>query len=302
VELHHLATFVAVAEEGSFTRAADRLNVVQSTVSAGVRTLERELGGPLFDRTTHAIALTNAGHALLPEARTTLHAARAAREAVDAARGGLRGTVTLGVMEADALAPMRVAELLAAFRATHPKVELHARQANSDQMAAQVHDGRLDFAFVVLAAPHAPGLQLTPLTSQPLHLAVHENHPLASRASVKLSQIADESFADGPPGYGTRVAVDRAFAAAGLQRRVTLVVNDASTLIDFVRYGLAASFFASSFIRDRRAISLIPVRDHPPLFETYLVEPLDRKPSMAAAELIALAKRLPPPAPPASPT
>ncbi|MEA2443482.1 MAG: hypothetical protein QOJ12_774, partial [Thermoleophilales bacterium] len=95
MELRHLATFVAVAEEGSFTRASDRLHIVQSAVSAGVRTLERELGAALFDRTTHQVELTDAGHALLPEARTTLAAARAAREAVDQVRGGLRGTVTL---------------------------------------------------------------------------------------------------------------------------------------------------------------------------------------------------------------
>ena len=75
MELRHLATFVAVAEEGSFTRASARLHVVQSAVSAGVRTLERELGAALFDRTTHRVRLTDAGYALLPEARATLAAA-----------------------------------------------------------------------------------------------------------------------------------------------------------------------------------------------------------------------------------
>ena len=84
VELRQLAVFVAVAEEGSFTRAADRLHVVQSAVSAGVRNLERELGARLFDRSTHKVALSDAGRALLPEARATLEAAGAARDAVDA--------------------------------------------------------------------------------------------------------------------------------------------------------------------------------------------------------------------------
>ena len=107
MELRHLATFVAVAEEGSFTRASSRLHVVQSAVSAGVRTLERELGAALFDRTTHRVELTDAGVALLPEARATLVAARAAREAVDAVRGGLRGTVTLGIMQTGAAGAQR---------------------------------------------------------------------------------------------------------------------------------------------------------------------------------------------------
>src|SRR3954454_1694963 len=98
MELRHLATFVAVAEEGSFTRASTRLHVVQSAVSASVRTLERELGAALFDRTTHRVELTDAGSALLPEARTTLAAGRAAREAVDGVRRGLRGALALRVM------------------------------------------------------------------------------------------------------------------------------------------------------------------------------------------------------------
>src|ERR1700758_4721602 len=103
MELRLLTVFVAVAEEESFTRASARLHLVQSAVSAGVRTLERELGTALFDRPTHRVQLTDAGKVLLPEARNTLAAARAAREAVDLVRGGLRGTVTLGIMQTPAL-------------------------------------------------------------------------------------------------------------------------------------------------------------------------------------------------------
>src|ERR1700761_1197938 len=98
MELRQLTAFVAVAEDGSFTRASDRLHVVQSAVSANVRNLERELGARLFDRSTHRVALTEEGHALLPEARAALQATTAARDAVDAVRGGVRGTVLLGTM------------------------------------------------------------------------------------------------------------------------------------------------------------------------------------------------------------
>src|ERR1700756_4296827 len=103
MELRQLAVFVAVAEEGSFTRAADRLNVVQSAVSAAIRNLERELGARLFDRSTHKVALSDAGRVLLPEARTTLAAAAAARDAVDAVEGGVRGTIVLGNMQAQGM-------------------------------------------------------------------------------------------------------------------------------------------------------------------------------------------------------
>jgi DNA-binding transcriptional LysR family regulator len=290
VELRHLTTFVAVAEQGSFTRASERLNVVQSAVSAGVRSLERELGTPLFDRTTHQVELTDAGHALLPAARATLAAARAAREAVDQVRGGLRGTVTLGIMQTDALGGIDIAELLAAFRADHPQVELHARQGSSAQMAEQVRDGRLDFAFLALPSRRATALELTPVGREVMALAVHDGHALARRTHVELAALTEEAFADGPPDWGTRIAVDRAFAAAGLQRRVTLAVNDAQTLVAFVRHGLAAAFLPPSFIHDRRGIALVPVRHHAPVFASYIAAPTTRRPGAAAAALLALAK------------
>jgi DNA-binding transcriptional LysR family regulator len=290
MELRHLATFVAVAEEGSFTRASERLHVVQSAVSAGVRSLERELGTPLFDRTTHRVELTDAGAALLPEARATLAAARSAREAVDQVRGGLRGTVTLGIMQAAALGAIDVPRLLADFRADHPAVEVHARQGSSAEMADQVRDGRLDFAFVALPGRRAGGLDLTPLGREVMPLAVHDAHPLAGRTDVELAALTEETFADGPPNWGTRIAADRAFAAAGVQRRVTLEVNDTQTLVEFVRHGVAAAFLAPSFIRDRDGIALVPVRHHAPVFATYLAEPTMRRPSAAAAALLTLAK------------
>src|ERR1700691_2603506 len=94
MELRHLEYFVAVAEELSFTRASRRLHVVQSGVSSSIQGLERELGVVLFDRERHRVTLTDAGRALLPEARTTLAAAQAAAEAVAEAAAGLRGSLT----------------------------------------------------------------------------------------------------------------------------------------------------------------------------------------------------------------
>jgi len=290
VELRHLATFVAVAEEGSFTRASDRLHVVQSAVSAGIKTLERELGAPLFARSTHRVELTDAGQALLPEARATLAAANAALEAVEQVRGGLRGTVTLGMMQADALNAVDVVRLLAAFRAQHPLVELRVRQAHSVGMAEQVRDGRLDFAYLAWPSRRASGMTFTPVSRETMLLGVHHAHPLAGRADVELGALAEETFADGPPNWGTRVAADRAFLAAGAQRRVSLEVNDTKTMVELVRHGLAVSLLAESFVPDRTGIALIPIRHHAPVFETYIAEPATRRQSAAASALLALAK------------
>jgi DNA-binding transcriptional LysR family regulator len=167
MELRHLTVFVAVAEEASFTRAADRLHMVQSAVSASVRGLERELGAALFDRTTRRVELTDAGDALLPEARQVLAAVTVAREAVDQVSGGLRGTLRLGTMQGQAMRPISVPRLVAGFRAEHPGVEVHvSHTGGSVAMAEQVRTGRLDLAFVSLPDRRPSGLTLTPISSE----------------------------------------------------------------------------------------------------------------------------------------
>jgi DNA-binding transcriptional LysR family regulator len=198
--------------------------------------------------------------------------------------------VTLGIMQGGAGA-IDIAALLAAFRADHPDVELRARQGHSAEMAVQVREGGLDFAFLALPRRRAGGLHLTPLGQEPMLLAVHEGHRLAGRTDVELTTLSEESFADGPETWGTRIAVDRAFAAAGAERHVTLEVNDTQTLLEFVRHGLAAAFLPPSLVRGAPGIVLVPVRHHAPVFETYIAEPTTRRQGAAAAALLGLAKR-----------
>jgi DNA-binding transcriptional LysR family regulator len=284
VELRQLETFVAVAEEGSFTRAARRLHVVQSAVSAAVRRLERELDSQLFERTTHRVGLTDAGAALLPEARRTLAAAAAAREAVDEVRGGLRGTVVLGAMQAQAMRALTLAQLIAAFRVQHPDVEVLLRQAGSFEMAAAVRDGRLDLAFVGIGRAPA-GVTLIQLAREPMQLVCSTAHPLARRQSVELDALVGEPFAELPQGWGTRVATDAAFAAAGLARNVAYEINDTASIFDFVRHGLAVAIMAPSFTEETTGIAFTPIRHHAPIFETSLAVPTNRRPSAAATAL-----------------
>jgi DNA-binding transcriptional LysR family regulator len=116
------------AEERHFTRAARRLHIVQSGLSASIRALERELDAPLFVRSTRRVELTQAGRALLPEARRTLAAATAAGDAVAAVQGLLRGTLAVGTMQI--LPPaVELVAVLGRFHAEHPGVELRLRQA-----------------------------------------------------------------------------------------------------------------------------------------------------------------------------
>ena len=253
MELRQLATFVAVAEEGSFTRAADRLHVVQSAVSAGVRNLEKELGAMLFDRSTHAVKLTDAGRALLPEARATLAAAQAARDAVDEVRGGLRGTVVLGTMQAQGMRAIDLAGVLAAFSVEHPGVEVIIRHTGgSSEMAMRVLEGRLDLAFLALPGEGPPGLELIPLAGEPIELAVPAGHPLAGTAEIELSALRDEALVELPQGWAIRIAVDDCFAAAGVTRTIAYEVNDTATMVEFIRNGLALGMLPAIARRHHR--------------------------------------------------
>jgi DNA-binding transcriptional LysR family regulator len=288
MELRHLATFTAVAEEGSFTRAAGRLHVVQSAVSSNVRALERELGVTLFDRSTHRVQLSEAGRAFLPEARRTLAAAAAARDAVDQLRGGLRGTVRVGMMLAPRQAGISVPRVLAALREDHPGIEVVLEIGATTLNAERVRRGRLDIAFVGLAADSIPELELTPLLSEKMQLVVAPEHPLAGRESVALEELARETFVDGPLEWGTRIANERAFAIAGVRRNVAYELADLSLTVDFVRYGLAVAIVPPTWA-DAEGVAMVPLRPPVPEFTISIAAPANRELGAAARILLDLA-------------
>jgi DNA-binding transcriptional LysR family regulator len=287
MNLRHFETFVAVAEEQSFSRAADRLHVVQSAVSAGIRALEAELGASLFDRGPRGTQLSDAGKALLPEARLTLQAAEHARDAVRDSAGGISGTVRLGIMQSMRPPAPNVAAILASFRETHPAVDvIVGHGGGSAQMGAQIIDGQLDLAFVSLP-PTFAGLDQLRLSRQAVSVACHEDHPLASRAGVELADLAGEAIADLPPLWGTRIVNDQAFAAAGLPYSVAYEINDTATLVEFVRYGLAIALLPQSLIGSGPHVVSVPILHHRPFFDVSIAQPAGRRIGPAAAALLA---------------
>jgi DNA-binding transcriptional LysR family regulator len=286
--LRHLNHFVAVAEEGSFTRASDRLGVVQSAVSATVRSLERELGVELFERSTQHVALSDAGTVLLPEARNTLAAAAAARDAIAELRGGLRGTLTIGTMQA--LKAVDLPSLLVAFNREHPHVDLRVLHAKggSVELAERLRHGELDVAFLSLPERRPPGIEATVLAEESIALACRPDHPLSSRTAVDLADLADETFIDSPAGWGTRIANDAAFARAGVRRAVMLEVDDVPDLLAMVRAGLGVALFPPSLAGAGDGIELVPIRRYAPTFEISVATPTLRRPSAAARAFLAV--------------
>ncbi|MBG0857083.1 LysR family transcriptional regulator [Streptomyces spinoverrucosus] len=258
MELRHLEYFVAVAEERHFTRAAERLLVSQSGLSASVRSLEKELGAQLFLRNTRSVDLTEAGRALLDEARRTLAGARAAKDAVAAVQGLLRGALAVGSEQC--LGAVHVSSVLSRFRGRHPRVEIRMRQDGSQALIQDVAAGQLDLAFVAVSGQPPGGVRLLPLSTEPMVLLCHADHALAEREDVEWKELDGEGFVDFAPEWGARAVSDRAFADAGHQRLVTLQVNDVHSLLDLVGHGLGVALVPQHVARKPQAAALSAVR------------------------------------------
>jgi DNA-binding transcriptional LysR family regulator len=288
MELRHLEHFVAVAEEQNFTRAAQRLHLVQSALSVSVRSLERELGTSLFERTTREVRLTDAGRILLPEARRTLDAAASAQAAVQSAREGLRGTLRLGLMQVVGL--VDIGPLIARFHRDRPLVDIRPRAATggSASLVADVRQGILDAAFVGVSNTDHPGLTSTMLSAEPVLLACPPVHPLARRSAVSVSELAGEPLVDFTAGWGTRTMVDQLFATAGVERSVGIEVPDASIHAALVGAGLGLGILPESMIA-AAGLTGVPLR--PAMtFGVAFVVPSDRPLSPVAqafADLVA---------------
>ncbi|HWS36638.1 MAG TPA: LysR family transcriptional regulator [Actinoplanes sp.] len=290
MDLRQLEYFVAVAEELHFSRAATRLHVVQSAVSAAIKTLERELGTPLLDRNAKRVRLTGAGEALLPHARITLDAARDARDAVAEVSGGLRGTLRIGT-----LTSIRIVDLptvLGEYHRRHPGVILQtaASPTGSGGLVDMLVEHRLDLAFVSVPGPRPAGLRLTELATSVMDLTVPIGHPLAGRASITIEELGGLDFIDLPAGYGNREVADRAFAAASVRRHVTIELTDIGTSVDYVRNGLGVALLPRFLLSDVAGIVTVPVTGADLRWPLSLAVPDDREPSAAARALIALTR------------
>jgi DNA-binding transcriptional LysR family regulator len=287
VELRQLEHFVAAAEERHFTRAAQRLHIVQSGLSASIRALERELGAPLFVRSTRRVELTQAGLALPPEARRTLAAAAAAADAVAAVQGLVRGTLAVGTMQV--LPPaVDLLAILGRFHAQHPGVELRLRQAGTGTLLGEVAAGALDLALVAPVGRPPAGLVMRWLAGDPLLVAFAPEHPLGGREEVELAELAAEPFVDFQPDWGLRMLVDRQLAAAGLDRHTALEVNDVPTLLELVAHGLGVALVPEVVTGHPAEVRYLPLRPPAPTFEVAVATVGDPPASRAARALLAM--------------
>jgi DNA-binding transcriptional LysR family regulator len=245
MELRQLEYFVAVAEEANFTRAAERVHISQSGVSAQVRRLEQELGATLIDRSARTATLTAAGRAALDHARAVLGAAQAVRQAVDDVTGVLRGRLDVGMVSGCTMTPLF--DALAGFGGSHPGIEISLSEDNSDRLTQQVRAGDLDVALIGAAGRTPEGLEALTIVSERLVAAVPAGHPLATRGvTCTLAEVTAHPLVCMPRGTGVRAVLDAACAVHDLAPEIALVASAPDAVADLAQRGLGVAILSES--------------------------------------------------------
>ncbi|MHC4548511.1 MAG: selenium metabolism-associated LysR family transcriptional regulator [Planctomycetota bacterium] len=252
LSIRQLEVFVALLERGSFTRAAQHLQLSQSTVSGHVADLERRLGVRLVERERSGVQPTAAGDALLRPAREVLQAERNARMAVEELAGLLKGTLVVGgsTIPASYLLP----EIFARFHAAHPGVALRLWTGDSREILERVGNADVEVG-VVGAPPGGADLESTRIGEDRLTLILPPDHELAARATITVSQLLAHGLVMREEGSGTRAATERALTELlGPKRvgelRVASEVGSTEAVKAAVRAGLGLAFVSSLSVGD----------------------------------------------------
>ncbi|MET8468266.1 LysR substrate-binding domain-containing protein [Streptomyces sp. NPDC006422] len=244
MEMRQLEYFVAVAEEQNFTRAAERVHISQSGVSAQIRQLERELGAELFDRSARTVTLTVAGKAALEHARAALASAGTMGQAVAEVNQLVRGRLAIGMVIGCTVTPLF--DALAAFHTAHPGVELSLLEDNSDRLVEGVRRGDTDLALIGAADTVPEDLAAHTLIDERLVVAVPHTHPLARQRRVRLRDLTEYPLVCMPPGTGLRAVLDAACAVQGLRPAIALEASAADAIAALAGRGLGVAVLSES--------------------------------------------------------
>jgi DNA-binding transcriptional LysR family regulator len=292
MELRQLEYFVAVAEAANFTRAAERVHISQSGVSAQLKQLERELGAQLIDRSGRSATLTSAGKAALEHARDALRAVEALRRAVDEVTGLVRGELTVGMLKGCTIVPFF--DALADFRHAHPAVGLKLVEDDADSLIAELRGHVLDAALVAVADQCPPDLDSIEISRERLVAAVPAGHPLldaaADRDAITLAELAAHPLICLPRGGGIRTALDRSCATANVTAPVTLEAGAPTTVADLAARGLGVAVLSETTASPHRGtLRILPIADAADEAVLALVWP--RLPNPALSELMRCCRR-----------
>lgn len=260
MELHQLRYFVAVAKEGSISRAARDLFLSQPSLSTQIRKLEQHLGAELFERLARRVVLTSAGEAFLEHAERVLAELEAGRDRVADVVGVRHGRVSVGVLPS--VAAYLLPSVVAAFRNAHPGVRIQLVEHDvSREFEHLVRAGELDLAITRLPMT-VSGLCSIRLVREPILLLVPPEHQLGARSAddpVPLRALADEEFVSMRAGYGLRELADQLCAGAGFTPKVVLETGQLSIVRGMVNAGMGVALLPRLAAGGER--SVVPITE-----------------------------------------
>ncbi|MBE9515640.1 MAG: LysR family transcriptional regulator [Proteobacteria bacterium] len=255
MDIPELKAFVAIAETGSFSEAADRLFITQPAVSKRMAALESELDTPLFDRIGRGIQLTEAGATLLPQSREILVRMGDLRKTADNLHGRVAGGLDMATSHHIGL--HRLPPALRAFTQAYPDVELNLEFLASEVACDAVLTGRLELALVTLPTTPDAQLNITPVWSDPLCLVAGHDHPLAKRKSVKPEELVTFPAILPGPDTVTRAEVIHALGESGNNLTIRMTSNYLEVLKTLASIGLGWSALPKTMIDD--SLSMVHV-------------------------------------------
>ncbi len=257
MDINTLKAFVAVAETGSFSLAAERIFLTQSAVSKRIAVLEEELGVKLFDRIGKATSLNEAGRKLLPRANNMLQEMEDIQRSISNLSGDVAGTLTMGISHHIGL--HRIPSILRRFRQRHPEVQLDIRFLGSEAACHAVAQGKLELGIVTLPTDTPPNLNITKLWHDPLQIVVSHEHPLAQIDQPTLEELVTHPALLPGVGTYTRNILEKALAPQELKIDVAISTNYLETLKTMATTGIGWSLLPEIIV-DTRELHVIQIK------------------------------------------
>jgi len=246
MEIRQLKTFWTLASTCSFSRTAEVLNYVPSTVTMQIKALEEELGVKLLDRLGKSVVLTDAGHQLLPYANKILNDVEEARY-ISSQSGELTGTVIIGADEV--LCTYRLPALLRLFRERYPHVRLLFRPLSSDNLKQSLREGNVDVVFMLDEPVISTDLHTEPLMDEPFLMVVSPDHPLATRSTLGIEDFNREQILLSEKGCSYRAFFYRTLLRKGADSLTELEFNSVEAIKQCTMVGLGIALLPEMAIK-----------------------------------------------------
>ena len=263
MELRHLRYFVALADCRSFTRAAERTHVTQSTLSHQIRQLEDEIGQPLFDRIGRKVVTTEAGELFFAFASRALKEVDQGIAMLKPGGGNLTGRLRIGATHTFNIG--LIPECVALFLLRHPTVQVCVEEMAAEQIVAGLRGGSLDLGIAYRPAA-STDLWFEPLYNEEMVLVVADGHPLAGRKRIRMVELHQQRLVLLPSYFATRTLLDECFLASGAEPVVVAEMSAIAPMLGLVlRMPIAAIVAINAVPESMQGLQMIPLESPTPI-------------------------------------